>query len=163
MGDGIRIFERGELAVFSADYAARPAESEGNPAANFLTETSTETGWTTRLDELYQRDGQLAYAYRALFAQDEGATAPALGRGDRGPRVRDLQETLVRLGHLSSAAMATGPGIFGRQTENAVRRFQAEHGIRQTGALGPLDLSRAAHGRAARRGRRRPSSERRHT
>lgn len=133
MGDGIRIFERGELAIFGADYDARPTELDGNPAASFLTDISAETGWTTRLDELYQRDGQLAYAFRARLAQDEGGGATALGRGDRGPRVRDLQETLVRLGHLSSAAMATGPGIFGRQTENALKEFQRANGLGETG------------------------------
>jgi peptidoglycan hydrolase-like protein with peptidoglycan-binding domain len=134
MGDGIRIFERGELAVFGADYDARPNELDDNPAAGFLTETPAETGWTTRLEELYQRDGQLAYAYRARFAQEEGGGARALGRGDRGPRVRDLQETLVRLGHLSAAAMATGPGIFGRRTENALKEFQRANGLSETGA-----------------------------
>ncbi|HEY0170039.1 MAG TPA: peptidoglycan-binding protein [Pyrinomonadaceae bacterium] len=133
MGDGIRIFERGELSVFGADYDARLTEPDGNPAASFLAETPAETNWTTRLSEFYERDAQLAYGYRARFAQDEGATAPALGRGDRGRGVRDLQETLVRLGHLSAAAMATGPGIFGRQTENALKEFQRAGGLNATG------------------------------
>ncbi|MET0622014.1 MAG: peptidoglycan-binding protein [Pyrinomonadaceae bacterium] len=137
MGDGFRIFERGELAVFGADYDARLTELEGNPAASFLTETlagtSAETGWTTRLDEFYERDAQLAYSYRARFTQDEGEGSTALGRGDRGARVRELQETLVRLGHLSAAAMATGPGIFGRRTENALKEFQRANGLGETG------------------------------
>src|SRR5829696_4780571 len=138
MGDGVRIFQRTAVEVFGAGQDAQlPEFAGGLTAANFLTETSPETGWTTRLGELYDRDAQLAYAYRARLAQDGDGDTTTLRRGDRGPRVQALQETLVRLGHLSGAAMATGPGIFGRQTEAAVRQFQAEHGIRQTGALGP--------------------------
>ncbi|MET0649316.1 MAG: peptidoglycan-binding protein [Pyrinomonadaceae bacterium] len=133
MGDGIRIFERSELAVFGAEYDAQPAELDGNPAANFLSETPTETNWTTRLAEFYERDVQLAYAYRARFAQDGDSNATALRRGDSGPQVRALQETLVRLGHLSAAAMRTGPGIFGRQTERALKEFQRANGFNETG------------------------------
>lgn len=131
MGDGIRIFQFTEPEVFGADYAgAQPSESDRGPtAANFLTGFPPETGWTTRLGELYERDAQIAYAYRARFVQDGTSDTTTLRRGERGPRVRALQETLVRLGHLSPAALATGPGIFGRQTEAALREFQRANGL----------------------------------
>lgn len=132
MGDGIRIFQRTELEVFGADYteAQPPLEFDGGPtAANFLTESSSETGWTTRLGELYERDAQVAYAYRTRLVQDGDGDTTTLRRGDRGPRVQTLQETLVRFGHLSPAAMATGPGIFGRQTETALKEFQRANGL----------------------------------
>jgi peptidoglycan hydrolase-like protein with peptidoglycan-binding domain len=130
MGDGVRISERTDMEVFGAEFDARPTEFEGGPtAASFLAETPTETGWTTRLGELYDRDAQLAYTYRARLAQDGDAAATTLRRGDRGARVEALQETLVRLGHLSRAAMATGPGVFGAQTERALKEFQRANGL----------------------------------
>lgn len=130
MGDGVRIYERTDREVFGAEFDARPEEFEGAPAASSLTaETSSETGWTTRLEELYDRDAQLAYAYRSRLVQDGGPDTPTLRRGDRGPRVEALQETLVRLGHLSRAALATGPGVFGAQTERALKDFQRANGL----------------------------------
>ncbi|HEX8351693.1 MAG TPA: peptidoglycan-binding protein [Pyrinomonadaceae bacterium] len=131
MGDGFRISERNDLSVFNTGHAdALPAESDGGPtAATFPAEISSETGWTTRLGELYDRDAQLAYAYRARLVQDGGGGASSLRRGDRGERVEALQETLVRLGHLSAAAMATGPGVFGAQTERALKEFQRANGL----------------------------------
>jgi peptidoglycan hydrolase-like protein with peptidoglycan-binding domain len=131
MGDGIRIFERNDLEVFGADYGDTFASESGGgtTAASLLAETSTETGWTTRLGELYDRDAQLAYAYRARLAQDGEGGSAALRRGDRGPRVEALQATLVRLGHLSAADVATGPGVFGARTERALREFQRANGL----------------------------------
>lgn len=131
MGDGIRIFQRTELEAFGADYTeAQPSEFDGGPTtASLLSDTSSETGWTTRLDELYERDARVAYAYRARLVQDGAPDTATLRRGDRGPRVQALQETLVRFGHLSAAAMATGPGNFGRQTEAALKEFQRANGL----------------------------------
>lgn len=60
-----------------------------------------------------------------------------VGRGSRGAVVSALQERLVELSYLSPAQVRTGPGIFGPQTETALKKFQAEHQIRQTGVLGP--------------------------
>jgi peptidoglycan hydrolase-like protein with peptidoglycan-binding domain len=136
MGDGVRISQLTELEVFNADYveAQPPSEFDGGlTAANLLAETSSETGWTTRLGELYDRDAQAAFTYRARLTQGGGPDTPTLRRGDRGPRVQALQETLVRFGHLSGAAMATGPGIFGTQTERALKEFQRANGLTPNG------------------------------
>ena len=130
MGEGIRIFQLTELEVFNADYTEAPSEFDGGlTTANLLSDNSSETGWTTRLGELYERDALIAYAYRARLVQDDTSDTTTLRRDDRGPRVQALQETLVRLGHLSPAAMATGPGIFGRQTEAALKEFQRANGL----------------------------------
>lgn len=58
-------------------------------------------------------------------------------RGDTGGQVEALQKRLVSLGYMTQAEMATGPGTFGPKTEAALKRFQADHKIQQTGALGP--------------------------
>lgn len=130
MGDGIRIFQRTEPEVFGADHTELPAEFDrGLTTASLLSEPSSETGWTTRLGELYERDAWVAYAYRARLVQEGDVETTTLRPGDRGPRVQTLQETLVRFGHLSPAALATGPGIFGRQTEAALKEFQRANGL----------------------------------
>ncbi|NLM20868.1 MAG: spore cortex-lytic enzyme [Peptococcaceae bacterium] len=55
-----------------------------------------------------------------------------LARGSRGPEVTELQKRLQMLGYV------VGPidGIFGRQTESAVRLFQKEHGLAVDGLVG---------------------------
>jgi len=142
MGEGIRIFERSELAVFGADYNSRAFEFEGGPSASFLSETPAETVWTARLAEFQDRDAQLAYAYRARFEQDGDSGAADLRRGDRGPRVLALQQTLVRFGHLSAAALATGPGVFGARTERALKEFQRANGLIESGVYdGPTQAA----------------------
>lgn len=60
-----------------------------------------------------------------------------LKRGSQGAAVKDLQNALVKLGYMTKAEMATGPGIFGPRTEAALKRFQSRHGVQATGYFGP--------------------------
>ncbi|MEM7555967.1 MAG: peptidoglycan-binding protein [Cyanobacteria bacterium P01_A01_bin.84] len=64
---------------------------------------------------------------------DTGEALAQIRRGTRGAQVRKIQRCLKRLGHFN------GPvnGNFGPQTENAVRRFQGQVGLRQFGFVGP--------------------------
>jgi peptidoglycan hydrolase-like protein with peptidoglycan-binding domain len=60
-----------------------------------------------------------------------GASASAeviVKRGDRGPAVRRIQEELG----------ISADGIFGEQTERAVKRFQRNHNLVPDGIVGPL-------------------------
>jgi peptidoglycan hydrolase-like protein with peptidoglycan-binding domain len=76
------------------------------------------------------------------------ASAPGvdLARGATGPNVKALQDALVKLNYLSHAAASSGPGIFGPNTEAALKHFQADHGVPSTGFYGPM--TRAALNRA---------------
>jgi peptidoglycan hydrolase-like protein with peptidoglycan-binding domain len=58
-------------------------------------------------------------------------------RGSVGEDVKQLQDALVSLGHLSPRDRATGPGIFGPRTDAAVRRFQADRNLSVDGIAGP--------------------------
>ena len=49
-------------------------------------------------------------------------------RGDRGPAVRSIQEELG----------VAADGVFGAQTERAVKRFQSRHDLVPDGIVGPL-------------------------
>lgn len=59
-------------------------------------------------------------------------TGPLLRRGAKGPDVRRLQERLVAAG-----ATLRIDGDFGPGTEQAVREFQAAHGLAVDGTVGP--------------------------
>ncbi len=58
-----------------------------------------------------------------------------LRRGDRGHEVQFLQQWLVNNGY--SVGTAGIDGIFGPDTEAAVRRFQTDAGIAIDGIVGP--------------------------
>ena len=60
-----------------------------------------------------------------------------LGFGDRGDDVLQLQEFLSNEGFLT----ATPNGHYGPATVSAIKKFQSNHGIRQTGSVGPSTLS----------------------
>ncbi|ORE89949.1 PG-binding 1, multi-domain protein [Stappia sp. 22II-S9-Z10] len=77
-------------------------------------------------------------------APAEGAPSPAptlgtrtLRRGDRGDDVAELQSDLNRLGYAAGAA----DGIFGPDTEDAVRDFQRAADLAIDGIAGPATLS----------------------
>lgn len=67
-------------------------------------------------------------------------TAPPAGlrKGAEGPKVKQLQDALVKLGYMTKAQVATGPGIFGMKTEAAVKKFQADKKLPTTGYYGEL-------------------------
>ncbi|WP_241560910.1 peptidoglycan-binding domain-containing protein [Streptomyces orinoci] len=56
-------------------------------------------------------------------------------RGDRGPKVKEIQCLLEKW------AYDIGPsgvdGVFGADTENAVKEFQSDEGLRADGIVGP--------------------------
>ncbi|WP_199728811.1 peptidoglycan-binding protein [Corallococcus sp. CA053C] len=56
-----------------------------------------------------------------------------LKRGDTGEDVKQLQDALVELGYLTHAQVATGPGLFGPQTEAALEKFQKDNGVTANG------------------------------
>jgi peptidoglycan hydrolase-like protein with peptidoglycan-binding domain len=66
-------------------------------------------------------------------ASTETLTVTVLRRGARGPEVETMQNELVDLGYLRRAQMATGPGIFGPVTEEAVKHLQRDNFLAENG------------------------------
>ena len=63
-----------------------------------------------------------------------------LVEGDRGEEVRVIQQYLNRIGRTDPAVPEIAvDGIFGAQTKNAVRAIQAQLGVEQNGAIGPVE------------------------
>ncbi|HEX7176012.1 MAG TPA: penicillin-insensitive murein endopeptidase [Pyrinomonadaceae bacterium] len=62
-----------------------------------------------------------------------GDAVPFLRRRDEGPEVDNLQEELCDIGYLTRAQKALGPGKFGPRTEEALKHFQRDNFIAETG------------------------------
>jgi peptidoglycan hydrolase-like protein with peptidoglycan-binding domain len=65
-----------------------------------------------------------------------------VARGAHGPAVVTLQDLLVDLGFRLPISLALGrpDGIFGRETEAAVKQFQRQQALPPDGMVGPLTL-----------------------
>jgi len=79
-----------------------------------------------------------AAAPRTTAAASATVTAPPAGlrEGDTGPKVKQLQDALVKLKYLTAAQVGTGAGNFGPKTEAAVKKFQTDHKLPSTGYYG---------------------------
>lgn len=67
-----------------------------------------------------------------------------LDRGCRGGEVETLQNALIKNGYMTQEQKATGSGIFGPQTEAALKAFQRDHGLNADGIFGPKTQSAMA-------------------
>lgn len=65
------------------------------------------------------------------------ADLPILKKGDRSDRVRALQDTLNRIGFPIAI-----DGVYGLETEGAVRAFQTKYGLVSDGIVGNMTLTR---------------------
>lgn len=70
---------------------------------------------------------------KAGLTVDESKNIPTLRNGSRGSAVKELQSIL----NIMSGASLSVDGIFGKATEEAVRKFQREHGLTADGIVGP--------------------------
>ncbi len=71
----------------------------------------------------------------AVISGGAGKSSPSLRRGSKGQAVQEMQETLQRLGYDLGPCGADGD--FGKATEAAVKRFQADNGLEADGICGP--------------------------
>lgn len=81
--------------------------------------------WTTLLIWLVSMTGAYALDPSTLY------------NGCKGEEVKKMQQALIDQGYLGGYA----DGIFGRNTENAVRKFQSKHGLTSDGLAGKKTLA----------------------
>lgn len=84
------------------------------------------------------RTGRALFNLQAPTTPNPTPTTPTnnnLQRGSRGAEVERLQNDLIDLGFMTNAQKATGAGIFGPQTEAALKAFQRSAKLEPTGVL----------------------------
>ncbi|MBS2027866.1 MAG: peptidoglycan-binding protein [Deltaproteobacteria bacterium] len=79
--------------------------------------------------------------------------APVLAKGAHGPEVKQLQDDLVKLGYMTRAQEATGPGIFGPHTQAALEAFQRHAKVHVSGKYDAptrtaMNRALASHGKS---------------
>jgi peptidoglycan hydrolase-like protein with peptidoglycan-binding domain len=77
--------------------------------------------------------GEAADKVRAKLGAAGAGVGQTLRRGSRGPEVQRLQEELLDIGYLTRAQLQTGPGLFGPQTEAALKNFQRDNHLAASG------------------------------
>lgn len=88
-------------------------------------ETSDELAW--------EEPGEF-FEFETLEFESGASSMPTLRLGSRGSAVTDLQRRLTAAGFSPGAA----DGIFGGQTDSAVRSFQRARGLGADGIVGPM-------------------------
>lgn len=86
------------------------------------------------------RTGRALFNLQTPTTPNPTPTTPTtnnLQRGSRGAEVERLQNDLIDLGFMTNAQKATGAGIFGPQTEAALKDFQRSAKIEPNGVLTP--------------------------
>lgn len=76
-----------------------------------------------------------------LYMEEPIVKYPTLKRGSQGIDVVTLQKYLILLNYLppiGSNGKPTDDGIFGQKTEDAVKTFQQDYGLKKDGVCGPL-------------------------
>ena len=78
--------------------------------------------------------------------QSASENRPALRRGETSPGAVDLQRALLDLGFplpvTTKSGKAAPDGIFGAETEGALKRFQGQNGLTADGVAGRDTLAR---------------------
>lgn len=117
------LLRHGDVTTKCCPAPLMPASREGSEGAG--------TNWTwqkfrNRVAELMGEIADTTYA------------ATVLSRGSQGDEVKELQEGLILLGY--SCGKSGADGDFGKDTEKAVKRFQADQKLMVDGSAGPETL-----------------------
>jgi len=92
---------------------------------------------TYTLNKLYSDSAK--YAVATATPKPTNTPVPAaLKKGDQGAAVKEMQQRLRELGYLKSWA----DGDFGQETEDALKVFQARHGLAADGKAGERTLDK---------------------
>jgi peptidoglycan hydrolase-like protein with peptidoglycan-binding domain len=83
------------------------------------------------------KKGGTRAATRSTKTRAKATARAALGLAfkSQGPEVEKLQDELVDLGYLTAEQKASGPGLFGPQTERALKQFQQDNHLTPSGAV----------------------------
>ena len=120
-------------SVAVVPYAYEKIDSWHN-RGNVQNYTSTNLSYRCVQDgeDVSVRDEQVLGAFTSASAVAKTSFKSYMVNGSRGDEVTKLQQLLKQKGYLQSDAT----GFFGKQTEDAVKKFQKDNGIEETGTCG---------------------------
>lgn len=132
----------GHVVVYLGGSSIRSTNSATNRVSTYSIATwqkwgYTIQGWTEDLNGV-----DLPIDPTPLAKPPSGTPKPGnvvLNKGDRGPRVRNLQNGLNS--HFPNYSNIKVDGIFGINTENTVKEFQGRTGLKKDGIVGPATTS----------------------
>ncbi len=118
-------------------------------ALGFMTKEQKATGAgifgprTEKALKDFQRSAHLEVTGKLSPATDRAMQEIKLSLGNNtavknSNVTKGVQDRLVALGYLTRGQVNTGYGTFGPRTEAAIKRFQANNGIQQTGRVGEM-------------------------
>ncbi|WP_306459715.1 peptidoglycan-binding protein [Streptomyces sp. Ag109_G2-15] len=86
-------------------------------------------GWCSTTTSVWEDSGRFIQP-----ATSSGSTSCIMGRGSSGSAVAELQRALVNCHELDTGGI---DGVYGAQTESAVRSIQTRIGLKPDGIYGP--------------------------
>ncbi len=109
-------------------------------ATGFFGPKTQEAVKKYQADEGINQTGVVAeMTIEALFVKKELKTTMVLRNGDESANVKTLQQALADMGYLKEDKIT---GYFGDVTESAVRKFQKDNGISETGVAAEKTIER---------------------
>lgn len=137
---GDLVFYNFATPLKSADHIGI-VESVGFNGSIWAIEGNTSSGGTHGVSQsngggVYRRQrSQHIVGYgRPAYEDDTSNKRKTIKKGDKGADVMHLQTRLASLGY----TVGKIDGIFGKNTESAVRQFQTDNGLEVDGIIGPL-------------------------
>lgn len=129
---------RGTKIMFHREHAAKSCPGTGIDKNWFLSQVKGFKPSSKPVAN-YQPD---PVHVEAAKQEIKGNKITVLGFGDRGNAVKQLQTDLKSLGY--NVGQYGADGIFGRDTKDAVMKFQKFHGLVVDGLVGPKTLNKIA-------------------
>ena len=137
--DGLAGLKTQELLYAASSGTAASAGTE--TAAKTDSSSSSSAASSSSSSASSSSSGSASSSGGSLFSGNYATIRP----GDRGDRVKALQQALISLNYLSGRA----DGIFGNKTETAVRAFQSAKGLTVDGLAGRKTLKALESGGSA--------------
>jgi len=131
---GYYVANNSASGVTTTNISGTTATISGNYAGtNNISVCQSSGQCSTLYVTVNQNQTNIPVATTPVYVENYFSLTRYLGPGDDGDDVLQLQNALLKLGLLS----ATPNGYYGPATTSAVKVFQGQHSIKQTGNVGP--------------------------
>lgn len=124
-----------------ANSAAKPSSGQASPPSTPSKNPASD--WISRLQSECNRQGFSHQAIDGIAGKNTLAGCPTLYPGASGQITKLMQERLISLGY--NCGSYGSDGIFGIETQKAVKVFQKANGLSADGIVGPATWRKLLH------------------